>query len=164
MTLYVAYNGPAPTTAALAPTSTGTAIKTHLQIATPSTRDIKVIRWGISFDGSSAATPIKVELIQTDVAATGGTAHVASGVMPYDSNAPASLMTLGTGATGYNFTTEGTITATRIADAQLIAPTSQYIYEWSLGREFMVPVSKFLRIRTTAGASVNAYCFVEWEE
>lgn len=164
MTIYVAYSAPAPTTAALAHIATGTSIKTHLQLATPSTRDIKVVRWGVSFDGSSAATPGKVELIQTDVAATGGTAHVAAGVMPYDSNAPASLMTLGTGATGYNFTTEGSITATRVADAQYIAPTNQYIYEWSLGREFMVPVSKFLRVRMHFGTTVNAICFVEWEE
>lgn len=164
MTLYVAYNGAAPTTAALVPIATGTAIKTHLQIATPATKDITVIRWGVSFDGSAAATPGKVELIQTDVAATGGTAHVAAGVMPYDSNAPASLMTLGTGATGYGFGTEGSITATRIADAQFIAPTSQYVYEWSLGREFSVPVSKFLRVRATFGTTVNMYCFIEWEE
>ncbi len=164
MTLYVAYSGAAPTTAALVPIATGTSIKTHLQVATPSTRDIKVVRWGVSFDGSAAATPGKVELIQTDVAATSGTAHVAAGLMPYDSNAPASLMTLGTGATGYNFTVEGTITATRIADVQFISPTSQYIYEWSLGREFVVPVSKFLRVRATFGTTVNMYAFIEWEE
>lgn len=164
MPLYWAANGAMPTTAALAAVTTGTAIKTLLQIATPSTRGLKVVEWGISFDGSAAATPIKCELIQTDVAAT-VTAHVAAGVQPYDDpNAPASLMTLGTTATGYTATAEGTITATRYGDLQQIQPTNPYVKQWPLGREFKVPISKFLRVRVTAGAAVNAYCYVVWEE
>jgi len=162
--LYWAANGPMPTTAAFAAVTTGTAIKTMLQIATPSTRPLTVVKWGISFDGSAAATPIKCELLQTDVAAT-VTAHVASGVQPYnDPNAAASLVTLGTSATGYTATAEGTITATRHGDLQFIAPTNQYINEWSLGTEFQIPISKFLRIRVTAPAAVNCYCYVIWFE
>jgi hypothetical protein len=38
------------------------------------------VAWGIDFDGTAAAAPIKVELIDTDVAAT-VTAHVASGLV-----------------------------------------------------------------------------------
>jgi hypothetical protein len=164
MTLYWAANGAMATTAALSPVATGTAIKTLLQIATPSTRMIKVVEWGISFDGFAAAAPIKVELVQTDVAAT-VTAHVAAGVQPYDDpNAPASLVTLGTSATGYTATGEGSITATRTADVQLVAPTAQYVRMWPLGREFKVPISKFLRVRVTAAAAVNAYTYVVWEE
>lgn len=164
MTLYKAFNGAMPTTAALVKVTTGTAIKTLLQIATPSTRSIDVVEWGIAFDGSVAATPILCELVQTDVAAT-VTAHVASGVMCEDDpNAPASLMTLGTSATGYTATVEGATTATRIGDTQLVAPTNQYIKQWVPGREFRVPVSKFLRVRVTAGAAVNATCYVIWQE
>lgn len=164
MTLYWAANGAMPTTAALVTVTTGTVIKTLLQIATPSTSSIKVVEWGISFDGSAAATPIKCELIQTDVAAT-VTAHVAAGVQPYDdSNQPASLMTLGTAATGYTASAEGTITATRYADLQQVAPTNQYVKQWPLGREFQLPISKFLRVRVTAGAAVNAYTYVVWDE
>lgn len=164
MALYWAGNGQQPTTAAFAPVTTGTAIKTLLQIATPATRSIKVVEWGISFDGSAAATPIRCELLQTDVAAT-VTAHVAAGVQPYeDAGAPASLMTLGTSATGYTASAEGSITATRHGDLQFIAPTNQYVKQWPLGREFEVPVSKFLRVRVTAGAAANAYCYVVWAE
>lgn len=164
MTLYWAANGAMATTAAPTPITTGTTIKTLLQIATPSTRSIKVVEWGISFDGSAAATPIRCELIQTDVAAT-VTAHVAAGVQPYDDpNAPASLMTLGTSATGYTATAEGTITATRTGDLQLVAPTTQFVRQFPLGREFRVPVSKFLRVRVTAAAAVLAYTYVIWEE
>ncbi len=161
---YKTFNGPMPTTAAITPVTTGTAIKTLLQIATPSTEDLLVIAWGISFDGSSAATPIKVELVETDVAAT-VTAHTSTGIIKTNSpNDPASLVTLGTSATGYTASAEGTITATRVLDYQLIAPTNQYAVFLPLGREWRVPISKFLRIRVTAGTAVNAICWIEWEE
>lgn len=164
MPLYWAANGAMATTAELQPVTTGTAIKTMLQIATPSTRAIKVVEWGVSFDGSAAATPIRVELIDTNVAAT-VTAHVAAGVQPWaDPNAPASVMTLGTSATGYTATAEGSITATRTGSVQLVAPTTQFVQSFPLGREFAVGVSRFLRIRVKAGAAVNAYCYVVWEE
>ena len=161
-TLFAVYNGALPTTAALVKVTTGTAIKTMLQVATPSTVTIKVVEWGISFDGSAAATPIEVELIQTDVAAT----VTAVTPEPYNlvSDAPASLCVGGTAATGYTASAEGTITATRILDAQLISPTNQYVKQFPLGREPFIPVSKFLRIRVTAAAAVNAYCYIVWEE
>lgn len=162
--LYWAANGPMPTTAAFVPVTTGTTVKTLLQIATPATRILRVVSWGISFDGSAAAVPITCELLQTDVAAT-VTAHSASGVQPYnDPNAPASLMTLGTTATGYTASSEGTITATRQFDLQLIAPTNQYAFQWPLDTEPQVPTSKFLRVRVTAPVAVNAFCWVVWAE
>lgn len=161
---YRAYNGAMPTTAALAPVTTGTAIKTLLQIATPSTEQFRVVEWGISFDGSAAATPGKVELIETDVAAT-VTAHVASGIIKVNApNDVASLVTLGTAATGYTSSAEGTTTASRLLDYQLIAPTGQYVIQYPLGREKEVNASKFLRVRVTFGTAVNAVCYVEWEE
>lgn len=161
---FIAHNGASPTTAAMAPVTTGTAIKTLLQIATPSTCELRICEWGISFDGSAAATPIKVELIDTDVAAT-VTAHVAAGVRPLnDTGTVASKMTLGTSATGFTATAEGTTTASRLLDYQLIAPTGQFIKQWPLGLEPEVAVSRFLRVRVTAGAAVNAVCYVVWTE
>lgn len=153
-----------PTTAAYVAVTTGTAIKTMLQIATPATRPLRVVEWGISFDGSAAAAPIKCELLQTDVAAT-VTAHVAAGVQPYnDPLAPASLVTLGTAATGYTASAEGTTTASRHADLQYVAPTNQYVKQWPQGNEWQMPISKFLRVRVTAAAAVNCYCYVIWGE
>lgn len=160
-TLYWAQNGAFPTTAAPVKVTTGTAIKTLLQVATPSTVQIRVVEWGISFDGSAAATPIECELIQTDVAAT---VTALTPEVYNDPNGVASLCVGGTAATGYTATVEGTTAATRIGDLQLIAPTNQYVKQWPLGREFAVPVSKFLRIRVTAAAAVNAYCYIIWEE
>jgi hypothetical protein len=161
---FIAFNGAMPTTAALAPVTTGTAIKTLLQIATPSTCEMRVLEWGISFDGSAAATPIKCELVDTNVAAT-VTAHVAAGVMSHnDTGTVASKMTLGTSATGYTATAEGSITATRLLDYQQIAPTGQFVKQYPLGYEPEVAASRFLRVRVTAGAAVNAVCYVLWTE
>lgn len=159
--LYFAANGASPTTAAQVPVTTGTAIKSLLQVATPSTTGLTILEWGISFDGSAAATPIKVELLQTDVAATVTTL---TPTVWGDPNAPASLCVGGTTATGYTASAEGTITTTRMFDAQLIAPTNQYFKQFPLGREPEVPISKFLRVRVTAGAAVNAYTYIIWEE
>jgi hypothetical protein len=162
--LYIATTGAMATTAASVKLATGTSIKTLLQVASSATRPLFVVEWGISFDGNTAQTPIECELIQTDVAAT-VTAHVAAGVQPYDDpNAPASTVTLGTAATGYNASGEGSTTTTRYADLQLVPPTTQYIKQWPLGREFQLPVSKFLRVRVTAANTVNAYAYVIWQE
>lgn len=160
MALYWAHNGAAPTTAAAVKVTTGTSIKTLLQVATGANVPIAVVEWGISFDGAAAATPITVELIQTDVAAT------VSSFTPqnYDNYATVSQCPGGTALTGYTSTSEGTITATRYGDLQLIAPTNQYVKQWPLGREFDMPVSRFLRIRVTAAAAVNAYCYIIWQE
>jgi hypothetical protein len=166
MALYQIYNGASPTTAALAPVTTGTAIKTMLQVKPGTQNKAKVVEWGISFDGSAAATPIKCELIETDVAAT-VTAHVAAGIVllgdPNDVDPTTSNIILTTTGTGYTATVEGTTAASRLFDYQLVAPTNQYIKQFPLGREPMVNVSKFLRVRVTAGAAVNALCYVTWE-
>lgn len=162
--LYIAYNGASPTTAGQVKMAATAAINTLLQIATPSTENLKIVEWGISFDGSAAAVPVLCELLQTDVAATGGTSLTPTVYSP--DNAPPSLCIGGTGATMFNdgAITEGTITAVRMFDAQLVAPTNQYIKQFPLGREPVVPISKFLRIRTTAPAAVNAICYILWEE
>lgn len=161
---YIAYNGPLPTTAALAPVTTGTAIKTLLQIATPATCELRISEWGISFDGTSAATPIKVELIDVNVAAT-VTAHTTSTVVGLnDTGTVATKMTMGTTATGYTATVEGTITGARLLDYQQIPPTGLYVKQWPLGLEPEVAVSRFLRVRVTAAAAVNAICYVVWSE
>lgn len=165
MALYWAATGAMATTAQLGGVATTTTLKTLLQIASPSTRVLRIVEWGVSFDGSAAATPVACELIQTDVAAT-VTAHVSAGVQPFDDpNAPASLVTLGTSATGYNASAEGSITATRTADVQFVSPTTSFVRQWPLGREYVLPVSKFLRVRVKAtGTGVNAYAYVVWLE
>lgn len=165
MALYLIANGPMPTTAAQAVVTTGTAIKTLLQVKPGATVVAKIKEWGISFDGSAAATPIKCELLQTDVAAT-VTASAAADITKFDANAlmggdpTTALFAVGTTSTGYTATAEGSITAVRMFDAQLVAPTNQYVKQFPLGLEPIIEASKFGRIRVTAGAAVNAYCYM----
>jgi len=162
MSLYFAANGAIPTTAAQVVVSTGTAIKTLLQIATPATTDIKIIEWGISFDGSAAAAGIKTELFGTTVAATSGTSLTPT--VWGNPNAPASLCVGGTGATCFSPATEGSAANVRMFDVQLIQPTTQYIKQYPLGREPWIAVSQFIRVRVTAAAAVNCYCYIIWDE
>lgn len=165
MALYLIANGPAPTTAAQLAVTTGTAIKTMLQVKPSATILAKIVEWGISFDGSAAATPIKCELLETDVAAT-VTASVAADIVKLDANAlsggdpTTNLIQVGATSTGYTSTAEGTITSVRMLDVQFVAPTNQYVKQFPLGREPVIQISKLGRIRVTAGVAVNAYCYM----
>lgn len=165
MGIFTAYNGPMPTTAAQAKVTTGTAIKTMLQLATPSTVQLTILSWGFSIDASPASGGL-VELIETDVAAT-VTAHVAAGVQPQLPGQVASQLTLGTSATGYTATVEGSTTASRVfgyATAGDAWIDRQYVREFVPGREPVVAASKFLRIRSTFGTAVNMTCWITWME
>lgn len=168
---YKIWNGPMPTTAAFASVSTGTTIKTMLQLSNPSTRMYTVLGWGFTLDDVPGADAI-IELVETDVAATGGTAHVASGVQPVVSGAPASLLTLGTGNTGYSFTVEGAITATKqhdmVALSSISAEAAPFLTYTKLFADFEAPqiaVSKFLRVRATSPTTaVDMRCWILIEE
>lgn len=162
--MYLSTNGAMPTTAAQAPLATGTAIKTHQQLAAPSSSTLQIVAFGVEF-----ATPLvaaaTIELVETDVAAT-VTAHVAAGVQPYDAQeiGGASVVTLGTSATGYNASAEGATTATRYGKYKIL-PVGAYAYEWewSLGREFTIQRSRFCRVRITTATTVNAFTWILFE-
>ena len=160
--LYLIGNGPMPTTASFATVTTGTAIKTMLQLKAFNV--VKVVEWGISFDGSAAATPGKVELIETgtvfgtvtasadaDVFKLGGTDQAVASVAG---------LTLGTSATGYTCTAEGSITATKLFDMQLLPPTAPYVKQFPLGAQPILIPGNGLRIRVLFGAAINAYAYI----
>ncbi len=168
---YIVYNAPMPTTAAIAKVTTGTAIKTLLQLKPAANFPLSVVEWGISLDGFAAAAPGTVELIDTGTVFATVTASVAADVMPYnDPNAPANTagvsgvpLNLGTAATGYTASAEGTITATRVLDGQLMAPTAQYIHQFPLGHYPKVVPGNALRVRVTFAAAINGLCYVIFE-
>lgn len=162
--LFLAYNGVSPTTAAQVPVTTGTAIKTLLQLATPSTVRLYIVEWGISFDGSAAATPIRCELMTCTGAATVTTLAASDCSAISDPLGPPTLLTMGTSATGFTASAEGTPANVDMLDVQFVAPTSQYVKQFPLGREPSCQVSRFVRVRVTATAAVNAYCYVIWGE
>ena len=150
--------------AAVVKVTTGTAVKTMLQVLHPN-QPITVVEWGISFDGSAAATPIECELIHTTTVAATVTASVANDITAYnevaDPGVTAGGLTLSTSGTGYTSTAEGSVVApVRVGDLQLVAPTNQDVKQFPLGQGFKVPAAGVLRIRVTAAAAVNAYCYV----
>lgn len=166
MALFLIGNGPMQTTAAFAAVTTGTSIKTMLQVKPSATVIAKIVEWGISFDGSAAATPGKIELIETDVAAT-VTAAVAADITKLDGDAlmggdqTTNLIQVGTTSTGYTASGEGSTTSVRnLAGPQFLPPTAPFIQQFPLGNYPVIQISKFARIRVTFGAAVNCYCYM----
>jgi hypothetical protein len=166
MGLFLMANGPMQTTAEFAKVASGTSLKTMMQFKPSATIVARITEWGISFDGSAAATPGTVELIETDVAAT-VTAYVANDITKQDSDAlmggdpTTNLIQVGITSSGYTASAEGSITAVRNLDApQLIAPTNQFVKQFPLGSEPVVQINKFARIRVRFGTSVNLFCYI----
>lgn len=168
---YKLWNSAMATTAPLTPVATGTSTKTMLQLSTPSSRQVTVISWGWLIDQFPTTNLTgKVELVETDVAAT-VTAHVAAGVQPLLPGVPASQLLLGTTGTGYTATAEGTVTTTRTFDQDEVngvtylgGSPAMYEYQFMPDERPVVAVSKFLRVRATFGSSVNMLAWVVIEE
>lgn len=162
MALYTIFNGPMPTTASQVAVTTGTAIKTLLQIKPFNV--VRIVEWGVSFDGSAAATPIICELLDTGTVFGTVTASADADIAKLGSGdqAVASVagLTLGTSATGYTCTSEGSITTVKQFDCQFVAPTNQYMKQFPLGREPVGIIGNSIRIRVKAGAAVNAYAYM----
>lgn len=167
MPSYITYNGPMQTTGVYAPVATGTAVKTMLQVKAPAAAPITVWKWGIDFDGSGTV-PIRCELLETGAVGATLTAHAAAGVQPYGLSSVASQVQLSTTGTGYAAAaanaSEGPPTVSRIGALNSVLPGNSDRNEWSLGREFVVPPGNILRVRVLAAASVNALCYVCWDE
>lgn len=165
MARYKIYNGPSPTTAAQVPVTTGTALKTLLQIQASATLGLHIVEWGISFDGAALGAGIKCELVEQDAAAT-VTAHVTAGIVRLDAEAiqggdpVTNLILVGATATGYTASGEGSPTLSRMFDAQLVDPAVGYVMQFPLGeRPYIRPGTFFTKIRVTAPVAVNAYCY-----
>lgn len=158
------------TTASPATVTTGTTIKTMLQLSTPSTRMIQILAWGYSMDDPPGADAA-VDLIESDTAAT-VTAFSASGVQPIFSGVPASLLTLGVSNSGFSSSSETAPATTRTLDAVSIssvsaeaAPLMKYEYWWPPNEGPVIAVSKFVRLRaTTPTTAVDMRCWIMWDE
>ena len=142
--------------------ATSAALKTVLQVATPSTTGIKLVGWGVSFDGIVVTNPAgKVELLDGDVAATVTT------LTPEEygvSQAQNSLCIGGTALTGYNASAEGTLTGSVLLDAQNVHPQTGYAVYFPENAQPRILLSRFLRIRTTFSVDINVIPWILWEE
>lgn len=168
MAIYKVHNGASAGAAAPVKVTTGTTIKTMLQLL-HATQGMQITEWGISFDGSAAGVPIECELITTGAVAATVTAFAANDVATYDGPADAGVasaggITLSTAGSGFTASAEGTVVApVRDGDLQLVAPSNQYLFQFPLGQEFYVPATNVLRIRVTAAVTVNCYCYVKFK-
>jgi hypothetical protein len=162
-TLYLVQSGPSPTTAPTPKITTGTATKTLIQLV-HTTRNINVVEWGISFDGSAAATGVECELIQTTTVAATVTAYVANDITLYtDPAGTASGLSLGTAASGYNSSNEGSVVApVRVGGYEILSPTNLDRIQLPLDQEFQVAPNGILRVRVTAAAAVNVVAYVKF--
>jgi hypothetical protein len=148
------------TSHAVTEVATSAALKTVLQVATPSTTVIKVLAWGISFDGTTVTDAAgQCTLIDVNVAATVTTLtpEIWGNV-----GTNASLCVGGTALTGYNASAEGSITGSKIIDAQNVHPQTGYSI-WFPGGPIVLQ-SRFLRIRTNFAVGVNCIPWILWEE
>jgi hypothetical protein len=165
MGLYTIFNGPMPTTAAFVAVTTGTSIKTLLQLKPFNV--MRIIEWGISFDGAAGAAGIECELLDTGTVFGTVTASADADVMKMDGaeQAVASVagLTLGTSATGYTCTSEGSITAVKLFDTQFVSPAGGYVKQFPLGREPKLIIGNAARIRVKAAAAVNAIAYMVLE-
>lgn len=163
--IYQVKNGPMPTTANFAKVSVST-IKTMLQLKT--LVPCRIIEWGCSFDASAAATPGQVELIDTGASVFATvTASAAVDIDQQDAEArqfgdpTSNYISVGTSATGYTASGEGTVASVIHIDApQLDPPTNGFIKQFPLGQEPYVVAGRSIRIRMTFGTSVGAYCYM----
>jgi hypothetical protein len=172
MAIYQIFNGATPTTAKFVAVTTGTSIKTLLQVKPSATIACKIREWGIRVDAPASAALFVAELLETDVAAT-VTAHVAAGINKMDAAAQmggdptTNLFPVGTTSTGYTSAGEGSITAVRLFDSivQTIPSTNGYefVKQFPLGAEPMLTVSLFARIRVHCSVAMNAVCYMTVE-
>lgn len=164
--LYAIYNGPMPTTAAQVPVTTGTAIKTLLQIRPFNI--CKIVEWGVSFSIPASIATIKCELLDTGTVFGTVTASADADVTKLESveQAVASVagLTLSTSGTGYTCTAEGSITSVRMFDVQHITPSTAgglaYVKQFPLGREPKCIIGNAVRIRVTSDVACNAYAYM----
>lgn len=168
--VYLAWNGPRPTTAAVQAVSTTTTIRTMQQLATPPTRLIKILGWGYSCDDPPGADSV-FELIQSDTAAT-VTAYAAADLQPVPAGIPASLLTVGVSASGYTSTSETAPTVTKVFDAVSVSSVSaeaaaamKHVQKWDWDDAPVVAVSSFVRVRaTTPTTAVDFRSWIRWCE
>lgn len=163
---FKAFNGPGPTAAAQVAVATGTSIKTMLQLK--ATKGLIITGWGYSLDTEQAAAGT-IELVKTDVAAT-VTAFAASDVTALATPSVASTLTVGTAASGYTASAEGSITATDMFDVVRLPVSTtaagHMVYSKSFPKDERpyLPAGTFLRVRATAGTSAGMIAWISWME
>lgn len=128
--------------------------KTVLQIVAPANHKLKVLRWGVYFDGiNSSAEPVEVRLLRQTTAGT------MSALTPTKLGTDAE--TLQTGAQ-HSATAEPT--AGDVLDMCEVHPQAGYEVILPMGQEIKIPGGGRLGIECKAPASVNVRAKIVIEE
>lgn len=172
MAIYQIWNAPSPTTAKIVPVTSGTSIKTMVQVKPSATLRARIIEWGISTSAPASTATFSVELLEADAAAT-VTAHVAAGIVKLDALAlhsgdqTTNLIQVGTTATGYTSSNENSPAASRVFDARYVTLSTaagyEYVKQFPLGREPVLEISMFGKIRVHASVAVDVLCYITVE-
>lgn len=131
--------------------------KSVLELTVPATDRAKIISWWAEFDGVTAsAVPVKIEVGRFSAAVTTATTGTAGKIDPAEGT-PAVVVK-------HSTSTEGAGTAEAGIEIHRVSPTSGLIIQAPLGRELLMALSTFWRMRITAAAGVNVTAGVVWEE
>lgn len=137
---------------------TAATAKSVMEIKTPSTTGVMIVKWWVEFDGVTATNPaVKVEVGRFSSAVTTNSAFTPA-LVDYGENGLASQCTVGT-----NASSEGAGTFS-VGEVHRIPPTSGLVVQDPLGLYWQVGASGFWRIRLTAAQAVNATVGVTWSE
>jgi hypothetical protein len=155
-----------PHTAAGAVTrvATGTALKTLLQVGVPANNADQRVGWGVAFRGVAAADPPgEVYLLDSDVAATVTSLTPDLWQLP---DGGASICVGGAALTGHTATAEGTITASRMIDAQQVHPQTGYSvwFPPDARAAGLQSAARYLRVRANFSVNIDAVPWVVWDE
>jgi hypothetical protein len=133
---------------------TAATTKTVVQLVAASNHKVKVLGWGVFFDGvSGTAEPVQVEILRQTTAGT------MSALTP--SKLGTDSETLQTTA---QHTASAEPTASDILDVAEVHPQSAYEIVYPMGQEIKIPGGGRLGIRCTAPAGVNVRAKLRFEE
>jgi len=131
-----------------------TTLKTVLQLVAPSNQRLKILRWGIFFDGTSATgEPVQVRLLRQTTAGT------MSSLSPVN---------LGVGSATLQATAQHTATveptAGDVLDIVEVHPQAGFETVFPFGSEILVPGGGRLGIDCYAADTVNCIAKIVYEE
>lgn len=143
-------------TSGLTACAAAASVKVAVALATGSTIENKIVQIDVMFNGvTSTEKPVKVELVKTTAAPSGGSTYTPLKVQGAAGNGTTARI---------NDTTDGS--SPTIQQAYMVPATSGICIQWPLGREPEMKVSEFWEVRITlqSGAAANDYLVNVWFE
>jgi hypothetical protein len=147
-------------------TSYATGTKVAIQLAPPSGVELRLVEWGVSFNGNAAGTPAVCTLVQMSAAANGTVTSLSGLVKAVGDRNKTTSLTMGTTSSGYGATalTSSTGTMEKQFAMAFVGPTSQYEKQFPLGRDYVVDTAKFCQLRINTAATYTAFAYIVFEE